>query len=232
LPLEVSQLPTVLLSATDVRIAGSPQLKDNFAATVSHELRAPLTSISGALGLLINGADKSLSRPMMRLLTIAHNSSQKLVRLVNSILDDEKIESDKTVFVPKRVEFFSLAWQTTEADRGFDDTSGGRFGFESVSADAATHALVGRTVADVELDLILATLKQCLGNRTHAASMLGISIRTLRNKLNAYTAEGLTVPPPGGGDMHVTHRERSAQMRNSSRRARVLHRAERRHAVL
>lgn len=47
--------------------------------------------------------------------------------------------------------------------------------------------LVGRTVADVERDLILGTLDHCLGNRTHAANILGISIRTLRNKLKLYS---------------------------------------------
>ena len=57
-------------------------------------------------------------------------------------------------------------------------------------------SLVGRTVADVERDLILETLKHCLGNRTHAANILGISIRTLRNKLNEYAADGVPVPPP------------------------------------
>ena len=57
--------------------------------------------------------------------------------------------------------------------------------------------LVGRTVAEVERDLILETLKHCLGNRTRAAIVLGISIRTLRNKLNDYAAAGLAVPPAG-----------------------------------
>ena len=66
------------------------------------------------------------------------------------------------------------------------------------SAEAVCRALVGRTVSEVERDLILETLKHCLGNRTHAANLLGISIRTLRNKLNEYTAAGLSVPPPGG----------------------------------
>lgn len=56
--------------------------------------------------------------------------------------------------------------------------------------------LVGRTVADVERDLIIDTLKHCLGNRTHAANILGISIRTLRNKLNEYQASGVGVPAP------------------------------------
>jgi DNA-binding NtrC family response regulator len=63
------------------------------------------------------------------------------------------------------------------------------------------EALVGRTVADVERDLILETLKHCLGNRTHAANILGISIRTLRNKLNEYAGDGVPVPPPGGGEV-------------------------------
>ena len=53
----------------------------------------------------------------------------------------------------------------------------------------------------VERDLILETLKHCLGNRTHAANILGISIRTLRNKLNEYSADGVPVPPPGGGEV-------------------------------
>ena len=66
-------------------------------------------------------------------------------------------------------------------------------------AGAAT-GLVGRTVADVERDLILETLTHCLGNRTHAAVILGISIRTLRNKLREYTAAGLKVPASGLAD--------------------------------
>lgn len=60
---------------------------------------------------------------------------------------------------------------------------------------AGTDTLVGRTVADVEKDLIISTLKHTLGNRTHAANILGISIRTLRNKLKQYMEEGIDVPP-------------------------------------
>jgi two-component system, response regulator FlrC len=59
-------------------------------------------------------------------------------------------------------------------------------------------ALVGRRVEEVERDLILETLSHCLGNRTRAAEMLGISIRTLRNKLHEYRAAGVSVPPVPG----------------------------------
>ena len=72
------------------------------------------------------------------------------------------------------------------------------------AAEQVTRALVGRTVADVERDLILETLKHCLGNRTHAANILGISIRTLRNKLNEYADGGLPITPAGAGDLHRT----------------------------
>lgn len=60
--------------------------------------------------------------------------------------------------------------------------------------------LVGRTVAAVEQDLIIDTLKHCLGNRTHAATILGISIRTLRNKLRQYSDEGIHIPEAGSSN--------------------------------
>jgi DNA-binding NtrC family response regulator len=64
-------------------------------------------------------------------------------------------------------------------------------------AEAVNRNLVGMTVADMERDLILNTLDHCLGNRTHAANILGISIRTLRNKLNLYSQQGVAVAAPG-----------------------------------
>ncbi len=67
----------------------------------------------------------------------------------------------------------------------------------AAAADAASRAFVGKTVAEVEQDLILQTLDHCFGNRTHAANILGISIRTLRNKLKEYGEQGISVPTPG-----------------------------------
>ncbi len=62
------------------------------------------------------------------------------------------------------------------------------------SVSAETMIKVGKTVAEVEKDLIIKTLDHCLGNRTHAANILGISIRTLRNKLKQYTEDGMELP--------------------------------------
>jgi two-component system, response regulator FlrC len=69
----------------------------------------------------------------------------------------------------------------------------------SMAAEAVTRGLVGQTVAAVEQQLIIDTLSHCLGNRTHAANILGISIRTLRNKLKEYADAGISVPPPQQG---------------------------------
>jgi len=71
----------------------------------------------------------------------------------------------------------------------------------SRAAGDMPNALVGRTVDSVEQELILDTLDYCLGNRTHAANILGISIRTLRNKLKQYSEQGVPVTPaPTGTD--------------------------------
>ncbi|MGH6958054.1 MAG: sigma-54 interaction domain-containing protein, partial [Caulobacteraceae bacterium] len=69
----------------------------------------------------------------------------------------------------------------------------------SIAAETASRAFVGQTVAAVEQQLIIDTLSHCLGNRTHAANILGISIRTLRNKLKEYSDSGIAVPPPQQG---------------------------------
>ncbi len=69
----------------------------------------------------------------------------------------------------------------------------------SPAARGASAAPVGSTLAEVERELILSTLSHCLGNRTHAATILGISIRTMRNKLRQYGEEGYAIASPGQG---------------------------------
>jgi len=75
----------------------------------------------------------------------------------------------------------------------------GPAGRAAQTADAVSRAYVGQTVAQMEKTLILDTLTHCLGNRTHAANILGISIRTLRNKLNEYADEGTQIIAPQTG---------------------------------
>ncbi len=82
-------------------------------------------------------------------------------------------------------------------DEALSDLTQGPAAQAAAMAETVSRNLVGKTVAEVERDLILQTLGHCLGNRTHAANILGISIRTLRNKLKIYTEGGMHVPVPG-----------------------------------
>jgi PAS domain S-box-containing protein len=74
------------------------RLKSEFVSTVSHELRTPLTSIAGSLGLIVGGAAGAIPERATRLVAIAQSNCQRLVRLINDILDIEKIESGSISF--------------------------------------------------------------------------------------------------------------------------------------
>ena len=115
------------------------RLKDEFVATVSHELRTPLTSISASLGLLVGAADVKLPEAAKRLVTIAHSNSQRLVRLVNDILDIEKIESGNVILNLQRVEVGTAIAQAIEANRALAAGYGVGLRLEETSA-SEVHA--------------------------------------------------------------------------------------------
>jgi signal transduction histidine kinase len=102
------------------------RLKDEFVSTVSHELRTPLTSIAASLGLLMGKSAGPLSGPAARLLEIAHTNSERLVRLVNDILDIEKLESGRVTFEFGRIEVRSLVEGAVEAIGSFAEGHGVR----------------------------------------------------------------------------------------------------------
>jgi signal transduction histidine kinase len=116
------------------------RLKDEFVSTVSHELRTPLTSISGSLGLLMGNAAGDLPKPMARLLAIAHTNSQRLVRLVNDILDIEKMEAGRFVFTFRRVDVRQLVELAIEANRAFAEGYGVRMRLEDCRPGADVRA--------------------------------------------------------------------------------------------
>ena len=64
----------------------------------------------------------------------------------------------------------------------------------SLAPNEVVPLLIGSTVGEIERELVLQTLARWHGNRTHAARMLGVSVRTLRNKIRQYSAEGIDVP--------------------------------------
>ena len=100
------------------------QLKDEFVSTVSHELRTPLTSIAGSLGLLAGGAAGPLPEKAARLIQIAQANSQRLVRLINDILDIEKIESGKLRLEMTALDLRDIAARAIEGVRGYAEELG------------------------------------------------------------------------------------------------------------
>lgn len=67
-------------------------------------------------------------------------------------------------------------------------------GAQFLSPDQIVPLLIGATVGEVERELVLQTLARCDGNRTRASRVLGLSVRTLRNKIKIYAASGIDVP--------------------------------------
>ena len=82
-----------ILQSDILQLREYEQLKNDFVSTVSHELRTPLTSMRGALGLVLSGAAGPLSPQGQELVRIANQNTERLIRLINDILDIEKIES-------------------------------------------------------------------------------------------------------------------------------------------
>ncbi len=121
-------------------------LKDEFVATVSHELRTPLTSISGSLGLLMSDAATKLPERAVRLIEIAHMSCQRLVRLVNDILDVEKLEAGQVAFNFRRVDIRSIVEEAIEANRGFAEGHRVRILLEAATGVGEVRADADRLV--------------------------------------------------------------------------------------
>ncbi len=95
------------------------QMKNDFVSVVSHELRTPLTSIRGSLGLIAGGVGGELPEKARTLVDIAAKNSERLVRLINDILDVEKIESGKMGFRFAPVELMPLVETAVEGNRAF-----------------------------------------------------------------------------------------------------------------
>ena len=131
------------------------RLKDEFVSTVSHELRTPLTSISGSLGLLAGQWCGKLPQSAARLLAIAYTNSQRLVRLINDILDIEKLESGRVVFDLRRVDIRLLVEQSIENNRGFAEGYGVPIRLDTASA---------RGEANVDPDRLAQVITNLLSN--------------------------------------------------------------------
>ena len=126
------------------------QIKNEFISTVSHELRTPLTSIRGSLGLLVSGAVGEIPQRAQSLLGIANNNCERLVRLINDILDIEKIESGNMRFNKLGQRILPLIEHAIQATQPYADQFCVKFvlqadcidHFVSVDADRISQVIV------------------------------------------------------------------------------------------
>ena len=95
------------------------KIKDEFVSTVSHELRTPLTSLRGSLGLIVGGAVGTVEKKQLTLLNIAQQNTERLLLLINDILDIDKIESGHIDFYFSDVDLVTLINKSIEENHGY-----------------------------------------------------------------------------------------------------------------
>ena len=137
-------------------------LKDEFISTVSHELRTPLTSIRGALGLLSSGIIGDVDAKALNLLRIAVTNTDRLIRLINDILDLERMESGRAPLQIRRCSLRDLAQQAIETMTAMADANTVHLALEP--STAAQAAYPEALFFDGDSDRILQVLTNLLSN--------------------------------------------------------------------
>ena len=94
-------------------------IKNDFVSVVSHELRTPITAIRGALGLILSGTMGELPEKIKKLLDLANNNCQRLLLLINDILDIEKIDAGRMKFVEKLVDINQIVQEAIKTNKLF-----------------------------------------------------------------------------------------------------------------
>ncbi|MEA1988496.1 MAG: PAS domain S-box protein [Pseudomonadota bacterium] len=117
----------------------SEKMKEEFISTVSHELRTPLTSIRGSIGLLTGGMAGEFNEQAQKLLNMAHNNTERLLMLINDILDISKLESGKMDFNFATVDVEGLLTQAIESNQGYAEQHNVQFVLDSKIKGAKVH---------------------------------------------------------------------------------------------
>jgi signal transduction histidine kinase/DNA-binding response OmpR family regulator len=154
-------------------------VKDEFISTVSHELRTPLTSIRGALGLLSAGLLGTVDAKAQNLLRIASSNTERLIRLINDILDLERMESGRAPLKLRRCSMFDLAREAVDTMTPMADNAG-------VKLELISNAPRDSIYFDADSDRLLQVMTNLLSNAikfSPAASTVTVQIDADTNSL-------------------------------------------------
>jgi signal transduction histidine kinase/CheY-like chemotaxis protein len=167
-------------------------VKDEFISTVSHELRTPLTSIRGALGLLSAGMMGNMDPKAQNLLRIASSNTERLIRLINDILDLERMESGRAPLKLRRCSMYDLAREAVDTMSTMAEGSGIRL---ELTCSAPRDSIY----FDADSDRILQVLTNLLSNAikfSPASSTISVQIDSNPNSLLLKVVdEGRGIPP-------------------------------------
>ena len=130
-------------------------LKSEFVSTVSHELRTPLTSIRGALGLVSGGMAGELPEKASNLVSIANNNCDRLINLINDILDIEKLQAGKVKFDLRPMNIYQCVQESIEANQGYADK-------QNVSLELASE--VGEILVRVDANRLAQVMSNLISN--------------------------------------------------------------------
>jgi len=154
--------------------AEADRTKKELVSTVSHELRSPLTAIKGAMGLVLSGAAGDLPEKAHQMITIAQRNAERLVLIINDILDLDKITDGAMVFDNADVELAVVVRDAVDALAGFKD----RFDVE-----IDTCHLDKSLISHVDPNRIVQVLVNLLSNAIKFSPAGGqVSVKLVRNK--------------------------------------------------
>jgi len=186
------------------------RMKDEFVSTVSHELRTPLTSIRGSLGLLSSGRMGEFSETVKNLLNIANNNSERLLLLINDLLDMEKLASGKMEFEYKALELTTFLQEAVEANHGYGTQYNVSFDIVDSQQDAFIYADRNRMMQ------VLSNLLSNAAKFSPEGSSVEISAKPHNEKIRIrVTDKGCGIPPEYQSQIF----ERFTQVDSSSTRS-------------
>lgn len=166
------------------------QMKNEFISTLSHELRTPLTSIRGSLGLLAGGAAGAIPPTAKTLLDVANKNCDRLVRLINDILDVEKIESGTMRFEPVVQPLLPLVEQAVAATYAYAEQFQVTFDVRSDAGDMYVSADADR------LQQVIVNLLSNASKFAPAGDVVEVRLRRLKHAARLSVIDhGVGIPP-------------------------------------
>ena len=196
------------LERSEAAARESAELKDSLLSMVSHELRTPLTSIKGSLGLLAGGAVGEAPPPMRRLVQLALDNSERLLRMVDDILDMARLEARRMTYRRAPSDIAALLDRAVGTNLGFAAEHGVRLALEPVAiAD----------VVDVDADRVAQVMANLISNAVKFSPEAGtVTVSARRAAEGRRVRIGVTDEGPGiPEESRAQIFEKFSQARNS-----------------